>query len=285
MFIVCPIFENRKFNLKIPIFMKVQIILNSSDKMSAVKIDKGELVSFIKDNEELIHQKGSPGWNRSEIEMFPIIGPTSKNNNKVSTLKGEGVQDQHGLLRELKYNFVESSETKAVFEKTYKAGTKIRNDKFPDKSNNEFVFWPFDFSFKKYFELENDSLKITFEINSEKGMPFMLGFHPAFKLSGKGDEIIEVIDQKVTIDEVIKKGGNAFPFFDVEQVNLIKKVGQNINFKTEGFNNIMFWTQVKNMVCLEPITQYPDLESQSYSEKNMRISKGIEVFSVEISTF
>ena len=48
-------------------------------------------------------------------------------------------------------------------------------------------------------------------------------------------------------------------------------------FKTKGFDNIMFWTEVNNMVCLEPITQYPDLSTQNYSEKNMKISRGKEV--------
>jgi len=259
--------------------------LVSADNKSIVKIDNGELVSYLKNNEELIHQKGNPGWTRSEIEMFPIIGSTSANNNQVSTPEGKCIQDQHGFLRELKYILMNQTQNTAVLEKIYKANTKIKNHRFPKNSSEEFVYWTYDLSFKKSFKLEDNSLKINFEFHSEKGMPFMFGFHPTFKLSGKNNEIIKVKDQNITIAEVMEKGGAAYPFFDVNQVSLIKKEGQNIILKTKGFNNIMFWTEVKNMVCLEPITQYPDIETQNYSEKNMRISNGKEMFSVELTPF
>jgi len=265
--------------------MKNIIALTSSDKKSIVKIDNGELISYFKNNEELIHQKGSPGWERSDLEMFPIIGPTSANNNQVLTPKEDCIQDQHGFLRELTFHLVGKTQNSAILEKINTANTKIKNHRFPNDSKEEFVFWPYDFSFKKSFELKDDSLKINFEFHSEKGMPFMFGFHPTFKLSGKGNERIKIKDQIITIDDVMEKGGAAYPFFDVDQVSLIKKEGQNILLKTEGFNNIMFWTEVKNMVCLEPITQYPDIVSQSYSEKNMKISKGKEAFTVEIIPF
>lgn len=259
------------------------IQLTSFDKNTVIKIDKGELVSFINNNKEIIHQKESVGWDRSEIEMFPIIGPTFKNSNKVSTLKGYCIQDQHGFLRELKYDLLENSKTKAVFQKIYKANTKIKNSRFPDKSNEEFIFWTYSFTFKKTFELDNNFLKIIFEIISDKGMPFMFGFHPAFKLSGNLDETIQVKNKRITIEDIIQKGSAAYPFFDVNEITLIKKEGQNIRIKIKGFDNIMFWTEANNMVCLEPITQYPNLETQNYSEKNMRISRGEEVFSVVIT--
>lgn len=259
------------------------IQLTSFDKNTVIKIDKGELVSFINNNKEIIHQKESVGWDRSEIEMFPIIGPTFKNSNKVSTPKGYCIQDQHGFLRELKYDLLENSKTKAVFQKIYKANTKIKNSRFPDKSNEEFIFWTYSFTFKKTFELDNNFLKIIFEIISDKGMPFMFGFHPAFKLSGNLDETIQVKNKRITIEDIIQKGSAAYPFFDVNEITLIKKEGQNIRIKIKGFDNIMFWTEANNMVCLEPITQYPNLETQNYSEKNMRISRGEEVFSVVIT--
>ena len=163
--------------------MKPQILV-SPDKYSIVKIDQGELVSFLKDKEELIHQKGQPGWRNSDTEMFPVIGPTEATNFMVTTPKGKAIQDQHGLLRELAYSLMESGENFAVFQKDYAANTLVKNSKFPEKSPEEKLFWPYDFRFKKLYELSNDSLKITFEIEAEKGMPFMLGYHPAFKLSG-----------------------------------------------------------------------------------------------------
>jgi len=259
--------------------------LISNNKASIVTIDQGELVSYIKDGEELIHQKGSPGWDRSDIEMFPIIGPSHTNNNRVTTKKGVCIQGQHGFLRELKYHLLEKKSNSIVLQKEYKSLTKIPNSNFPNKSTEPEFFWPFDFTFIKSFELFDDALHIHFELISEKGMPFMLGYHPTFKLAGKGDEIIRIQNQKITIDEVLKKGGSAYPFFDVNKLTLIKKEGANIHIKTQGFDNVMFWTEVKNMICLEPITQYPDLDTQSYSENNMRISTGKDLFSVLIIPF
>ena len=77
---------------------------------SQVIIEKGELISFQKDNQEYIHQKGNKGWRNSDDEMFPIIGPTAKNNYKVHTKNGDAVQDQHGLLREMEYSLISSDE-------------------------------------------------------------------------------------------------------------------------------------------------------------------------------
>jgi hypothetical protein len=52
--------------------------------------------------------------------MFPIIGPISKNNFRVHTKKGDAIQDQHGLLRELDYELVSMNSTSAKFIKNYK---------------------------------------------------------------------------------------------------------------------------------------------------------------------
>ncbi|WP_338039295.1 hypothetical protein [Maribacter litopenaei] len=107
-----------------------------------VRIDEGELVGYSVGGYELIHQKGSPGWRNSDTEMFPIIDPTNEADFKVNTPKGEAVQDQHGLLRELKYELLDNTETKAVFEKRYLANTKVKNSKYPDKSTEPELFRP-----------------------------------------------------------------------------------------------------------------------------------------------
>ena len=87
---------------------------------------RGELISFQKDNQEYIHQKGSKGWGNSDIEMFPVIGPTSKNKYTVHTKNGDAIQDQHGMLREMEYSLISSDESSAGFIKKYKKNTKIR---------------------------------------------------------------------------------------------------------------------------------------------------------------
>jgi len=44
----------------------------------------------------------------------------------------------------------------------------------------------------------------------------------------------------------------------------------------------MLWTEVDNMVCIEPITQYTSYTDQKFSEKNMSLSEGENKFSVVV---
>tara|TARA_R110001583_G_scaffold412_2_gene3821 strand:+ start:62354 stop:63139 length:786 start_codon:yes stop_codon:yes gene_type:complete len=261
------------------------MILTSKDTQSIVKIEKGELVSYKKDNEELIHQKGEPGWRNSDTEMFPIIGPTETNNFMVSTPKGNCIQDQHGLLRELEYIVLKNDNNSVIFQKEYTANSHIKNTKYPNKSTKEFVFWPYNFVFKKSYTVSNDSLLISFEIESEKGMPFMLGYHPAFKLSGNGSEICKTIDHNATIKNIMKGGSSAYPILNTNEISLIKENGSNISIKTEGFNNFMLWTEVPTMLCIEPITKYPYTTKKELSPDMFKISKGKNTFSVTISPY
>ncbi len=258
------------------------MILISADKNSIVKIDQGELVSYKKDGEELIHQKGNPGWRNSDTEMFPIIGPTESNNFIVATPKGNYSQDQHGLLRELPYSTKNQIENACSFLKKYAAYSAIENSKYPEKSSARLLYWPYNFSFIKTYILTNESLKISFEIEAEKGMPFMLGYHPAFMLTGKLDEIVKSETEEVTIPEIIKNGSKAFPVLNTNEISLIKQSGYNIKLKTEGFNNFMLWTEVSNMLCIEPITAYPYTGEKALSSNMFNLSIGNDTFAINI---
>lgn len=265
--------------------MEPQILI-SPDKNSIVRIVKGELLSFLKNDEELIHQKGQPGWRNSDTEMFPVIGPTEATDFVVSTPKGNAIQDQHGLLRELIYTLMESGENFAVFQKEYAANTIVKNSKFPEKSPKEILSWPYYFKFKKSFQLTNDSLKIFFEIDAEKGMPFMLGYHPAFKLSGNKTEICKTKNLEVMLQKIMDGGSTAFPVLNTQEIKLIKNKGFNISLKTKGFNNFMLWTEVPNMLCIEPITAYPYTKGEPpLSEKLFGLSNGNDFFEVVITPF
>ncbi|MEE9407462.1 MAG: aldose 1-epimerase [Polaribacter sp.] len=260
--------------------MSSRVLLEN--KACKVAIEKGELISFTKDNLEYIHQKGNKGWRNSDDEMFPVIGPTSKNNFRVHTKNGDAIQDQHGLLRELEYVLISSDEKSAKFIKKYKKNTQINNSKYPVKSTEKELSWPFNFTFEKNFTLENDVLKIEFIINSNEGMPFMLGYHPAFMLSNSGDETLEANSKTFTLDDVYKAGSNAFPILNSDKIILKNIDRKYLEITTKNFNNFMLWTEVDNMLCIEPITQYTSYTDQKFSEKNMRLSEGKNTFSIAI---
>ena len=257
----------------------VEILKNKDCK---VIIEKGELISFQHNNNEYIHQKGNKGWRNSDDEMFPVIGPTAKNNFIVHTKNGDAFLDQHGLLRELEYSLVSFDKNSAKFIKKYKKNTQIANSKFPEKSSEEKLFWPFDFTFQKNFTLERDVLNIEFIIESEKGMPFMLGYHPAFLLSDSGEETLESNGVEITLTDVYKAGSNACPVQNSNKIILKNIYRKDLEITTKGFDNFMLWTEVDNMLCIEPITQYTSYTDQKFSEKNMSLSDGKNIFSVAI---
>jgi galactose mutarotase-like enzyme len=115
-------------------------------------------------------------------------------------------------------------------------------------------------------------------------MPFMLGYHPAFLLSNTGKEILESNGKKITLGDVYKAGSNAFPILNSDKIILKNIDRKNLEITTKGFNNFMLWTEVDNMLCIEPITQYTSYTDQKFSEQNMRLSAGKNSFSVKIKT-
>ncbi|NEW80202.1 MAG: aldose 1-epimerase, partial [Gelidibacter sp.] len=168
----------------------------------------------------------------------------------------------------------------------YAANTIIKNSKFPEKSPKEKLHWPYDFRFTKSYKLSNESLKITFEIEAEKGMPFMLGYHPAFKLSGHKTEICKTKSEEVTLQKIMDGGSTAFPVLNTNEIKLIKNTGYCISLKTKGFNNFMLWTEVPNMLCIEPITAYPYTEGEPpLSKKLVNLSNGKDLFEVVIKPY
>ena len=218
-----------------------------------IKIEKGELISFVNEGHEIIHQKGSPGWRNSDTEMFPIIGPTAKADYKVVTPKGNAVQDQHGLLRELTYILVSNTNTEVVYQKKYEANSKVNNSKYPEKSTQKELYWPYNFTFTKRFTLDNEGLSIVFTIDAEKEMPFMLGYHPAFKIYTESP-IIATQSQQISLKEVLEVGDGALEIANSEEIILKDK--KNVVINTKGFRHFMLWTTVTNMVCIEPISFY-----------------------------
>ena len=251
-------------------------MLNLSSGKAKAIIEEGELVSYQLSDFEYIHQKGSTGWRNSDTEMFPVIGPTADAGYRVHVPRGNAIQDQHGLLRELDYEQLSSTETTAQYVKSYKAGTVINNSKFPDKSTAQLLIWPFSFDFYKSYKLSENSLEISFRISGEKDMPFMLGYHPAFKLY-TDNPIVIADDQTITLDSVMAAGSRALEVADCQSI--ILKDQKNLSIKTEGFSHFMLWTEVPNMICIEPITFYP------YGVDQMQLHDGFDYLTDEDRNF
>ncbi|MEM7486985.1 MAG: aldose 1-epimerase [Bacteroidota bacterium] len=249
------------------------------NESSTVGIDDGELVSYVVNGHEFIHQKGSLGWRSSDTEMFPIIGPVNEANFSVQVSKGNAIQDQHGILRELEYQLTSKTETSAVYKKEYTAGTLVKNSKYPEKSNKQWLTWPYSFVFEKSFNLSKEVLEVSFTVVGERGMPFMLGYHPAFKLY-TDNPILIAGEKEITLDKVLAVGNRALQVADCTSITL--KDEKYITIATEGFEHFMCWTEVSNMVCIEPITFYPYAVEQRKLHEGFQYLKDAAHFKVTL---
>lgn len=246
-----------------------------------VGIEAGELVSYQVDGHEFMHQKGSPGWGSADTEMFPIIGPLNEADFRVKTSNGPAIQDQHGLLRQFPYSLESYSETEISYKKQYSAGTAVDNSKYPEKSTVSELSWPYSFVFKKHFYLTQEGLEIRFIISGDDGMPFMLGYHPAFKVYTKNPKIL-TNGKEISLPEVLAVGSRAL---EVPNCNsIVLKDKKQLTIKTQGFGHFMCWTEVDNMVCIEPITFYPYAVEQRNLETGFIFLNSLRTFSVFLTT-
>lgn len=251
------------------------------NKDQEVTIEAGELIGYRVAGHEYIHQKGDTGWRNSDTEMFPIIGPTAEAGFRVHVPRGNAILDQHGLLRELDYEIIHQTETEARFRKTYRAGTVVMNSKFPDRSTAQRLIWPFEFQFEKHFLLTESDLRISFAISGEKDMPYMLGYHPAFKLHSDSPVIVAG-ERTIDLQEVLDVGSRALEVSDCDSILLKDK--KELKIETKGFGHFMLWTEVPGMICIEPITYYPySLPQSELHEGFMYLNEDQRIFEVRIT--
>ena len=77
-------------------------------------------------------------------------------------------------------------------------------------------------------------------------------------------------------------GSRAFKVIGYEEVILKDK--NELRIRTEGFGNFMLWTEVPNMICIEPITFYPyDVEQKNLHEGFQSLLEDSKTFKVYIS--
>jgi hypothetical protein len=154
----------------------------------------------------------------------------------------------------MEYSLAGQGTDKLTFIKEYTAGTRIRNSKFPKRSRIEWLIWPFDFTIEKTFSLTDEGAQISFRLQGERDMPYMFGYHPAFKLR-TAQARVEAGDRVVSLDEVLAAGSKALLLENAVEITLRDE--RPLTLHTKGFGHMMLWTEVPNMLCIEPITFYP----------------------------
>lgn len=132
------------------------------------KLVGAELVSFYdkRDNTEHLWQANPAFWAAQAPVLFPIVG---RSYNDTLTFNGEHYSmEKHGFARRQEFKLIHQAEDSLTFE-------LISSDALKK-------MYPFDFSFKIMYEISENKLITTYEIEnrSNVAMPFALGGHPAF---------------------------------------------------------------------------------------------------------
>ena len=251
-----------------------------------VGIYEGNIVSIFKDGREYMHGGSKPeflktaedqaGWDKSEIVMFPVIGP----------IKNYGVKfeeriiplDQHGLTRCFPFHLAAKKADYIKLVQEYQSNTPIINAKYEfGKNRPQYLHWPFSYLLEKEIIVDAQEVKVIFSItnNTEKNMPYMFGWHPAFKIMGdKQLGIFEINEQTYTLGEVIKASQENMAM-QVKGANVVtytnKETNYGITVSSVGYGNAMLWcpSNGSSMFCIEPVTNLPLPEqSQEYLLSN-----------------
>lgn len=121
---------------------------------------------FKKEKREIIWNGNPEYWGRHAPVLFPFVGKVKNNQYNVDGNTYE--LGQHGLARNSVFSQVNSNKNSCEFELT--------------SSTDSLKKYPFEFSLKTKFTLENTTLKTEYTVSNlgKKTMYCSIGAHPAF---------------------------------------------------------------------------------------------------------
>ncbi|MCG9792902.1 aldose 1-epimerase family protein [Flavobacterium algicola] len=134
-----------------------------------------ELIS-IKDkkNTEYMWEGNPKFWGKHSPVLFPIVGALK---NDTYQYNGKNYQlSRHGFAREMEFNLIENSATKAIFAIASNADTLLK--------------YPFEFELQIIYTLVKNNIQIEYQVVNKNAydMPFSIGAHPAFALPKEFEE-------------------------------------------------------------------------------------------------
>ena len=243
-----------------------------SDVLSVSVSDAGaEIVSVLYRGKERSWQNENGTWAKHSPVLFPVCG------NSQVILGGKNYNMSfHGFARNSVFTCVKKTDDSAVFKLTY--------------SEDTLLIYPFRFEYSIGYFIEGDTIRIENTVINvgDRDMPFALGRHDSFSLSGDVSDYELVFSESETfISQKTAQNGKLINAFDdfgsgkilplpadflsdgrtvilknvlSESVLLRSKKGEK---KAEYFfgdiKNILLWRpQGANMICIEPWSSLPD---------------------------
>jgi galactose mutarotase-like enzyme len=246
-------------------------------------------------NKEYIWNGNPLFWGKHSPVLFPIIGTLKNNSYQYNGIEYQ--MSRHGFAREMDFELIDRKENSATFSL---------------KSTDETLKkYPFDFELHLIYTLENNSLKIEYKVfnTNDKKMPFSIGAHPAFDLSGDFENYSLLFEKEEPVhyylleDGLISNSTNELPLDKNElQLNytlfendalVFKKITSKsitilenskpfLKVRYSDFPDLGIWTPPNApFICIEPWFGYSDTVDQF---GNIFEKEGIQILEAN-STF
>jgi len=262
---------------------------------SAVINHKGaELISLKKNTKEYIWDANPDFWAKHSPILFPIVGTLKNNTYSYNDIEYQ--MSRHGFARDMVFELVEKKENSATFAL---------------HSNEETLKqYPFEFELLIIYTLQENSLCIQYKVinYSKTKMPFSIGAHPAFALSGtfenysllfEKEEPLEyhllenglISNQIKKIDlenrmiplkyQLFKDDALVFKKLESKSVIIFEYNSPILRVNFEDFPSLGVWT-IENapFLCIEPWFGYSDtIESSG----NLFKKEGIQLLEISES--
>jgi galactose mutarotase-like enzyme len=284
--------------------------IENENLIGTITSDGAEIRSLINKNntKEYIWQIDQKVWGSSSPVLFPAIGKLKS--DKIEYLGKSFAMPKHGIVRNNSdFIFTKQKENKCSFELLSSEKTNLQ--------------YPFEFSFKVIYELVDNTLVMTYNIqNKDKvDLPFICGGHTAYacQLDAQtqlSDYVIEFPKPLTLKAGTLGKSGllsdkiRTFPIYnkclqlsenlfdedalifeniDFNWVRLKKKDNQQgIVVKFSGFKNLALWSKPgADYLCIEPWLGLPDRENEPVDitkKSTYKFIKPKDSFSISIET-
>ena len=160
-----------------------------NDKLTAMVSSKGaELISAKgTDGKEYIWQAAKRYWGRHAPILFPVCGRLL---DSEYTLGGKRYEmGSHGFARDKEFSVLEKTESQIVL--------VLRQDE------QTAAVYPFDFTLTVKYSLKGSAVEMAIDVknDSDRIMPYMLGWHPGFNIDG----LIDNYSIKVENGDTVKR--------------------------------------------------------------------------------
>jgi len=228
-------------------------------------------------NKEYIWEGNPAFWGKHSPVLFPIVG-TLKNN----LYQYNGVEyhlPRHGFARDLEFELIDKSENSVTF--SLMASEETRK------------VYPFDFELQIIYTLEDKSLNIKYKVinKSKSQIPFSIGAHPAFALSGDFENYSLEFEKEESLEyyllendlisnktkkleaengtlslnyELFENDALIFKSLQSNAVTILENLNPIVKVSFEDFPSLGIWTKSNSpFLCIEPWFGYSDTEDSS----------------------